>query len=310
IDTPTTTTAAAPALPRVLATVPLAGDPRSLVVDGREAYSVVVPQRFTDQVVAVDLASETPGLPLVVSEAGGGIAVDSGGQLWVPRCVPGGGACGLDRVEREGRVVAGAPLDRVPTNLVLEQRTGLAHVVDLNRSGTSSVVTVDTVTNTVVGGPVPLGSGNATLALSPDGDVLAFADGTSQVSVVSARSGQVLGAVATPEGTTHTAFSPDGTRLYVSAGIAGAVVAVDLATQTLVAPPTVVDTGLAGIAVSPDGTRVYVADSDGGTLHVLDAALQPIGEVTVGGAPTEVVAAGDRVYLTDTADDSLVVLAS
>ncbi|GAA4544277.1 hypothetical protein [Pseudonocardia xishanensis] len=87
---------------------------------------------------------------------------------------PGGGACGLDLLEREGRMIPGAPLDRVPTNVVLERRTGLA-------------------------------------------DVLAFADGTGVVSLPSARSGQVIQSVRTSEGSAHTAFSPDGTRVYVSA---------------------------------------------------------------------------------------------
>ena len=85
--------------------------------------------------------------------------------------------------------------------------------------------------------------------------------------------------------------------------------AVDVATQETVAPATLLNPGLAGIAASPDGSRVYVANADGGTLHVLDArTLDPLGTVTVGGAPTEVVADGDRLYLTDTADDRLVVV--
>jgi len=305
---PTATTLAGPTLPAVLSSVPLGGDPRGLVVSGGEAVVVVVPQRFTDQVVQVDLASGAAGIPLTVSEAGGGVALDGLGRIWVPRCAPGGGACGLDLLEREGQLTTGAPLDRVPTNMVLERRTGLAHVVDLNRSGVSSIVSVDTVTDTVVGGPYPLGTGNATLSLSPDGEVLAFADGTGLISLVSARSGQVLGAVATPEGSSYTAFSPDGATVYVSAR-SGGVVAVDVATQETVAPATLLDPGLAGIAASPDGSRVYVANADGGTLHVLDArTLDPLGTVTVGGAPTEVVADGDRLYLTDTADDRLVVV--
>ena len=302
-------TSASPVAPAVQRVVALGGDPRSLVVDDRDAHVVIVPRRFTDQVVSVDLASGVVGLPLDVSEAGGGIARDGAGGLWVPRCVPGGGVCSLDEVEREGPVRTGATLDRVPTNVVIEERTGLAHVVDL-RGGVSSVVSVDTATGTVVGGPVPLGSGNANLALSPDGDTLAFADGTGQVSLLATRSGRVLGTVATGAGSAYVAFSPDGRRLYVSAGVAGTVSAVDVASRALVAPPSTVDTGLAGIAVSTDGTRLYVADSDSGTLHVLDAAtLTPIAPaVRLGGAPAAVAVSGQQVFVLDGASDSLVVL--
>jgi YVTN family beta-propeller protein len=306
---PTTTTSAAPkpTLPRLLSSTALGGDPRSLVVHDGQAFSVVVPQRFTDQVVTVDLASGVPGLPMTVSEAGGGIAVDGQGQLWVPRCVPGGGPCSLDALDRDGPLTTGVGLDRVPTNLVLEQRTGLAHVVVLT-NGISSVVSVDTASEAIVNGPLPLGVGNAVLALSPDGDLLAFSDGTAQVTLVSARSGQVEGVVGTMEGASRLAFAPDGRTLYVSSGIFGGVAAVDLGTQLLTAPPTQLGAGAAGIAVSPDGSRVYVANAQTGTLEILDAGLQRIGSVTVGGAPTDVVADGDRIYLTDTADDSLLVV--
>ncbi|GAA1872253.1 hypothetical protein GCM10009836_61430 [Pseudonocardia ailaonensis] len=303
---PTPPPAAVPAVQRI---VSLGGDPRSLVVDDRDAHVVIVPKRFTDQVVPVELASGAVGLPLDVSEAGGGIAQDAAGGLWVPRCAPGGGACSLDEVEREGPLRTGAALDRVPTNLVLEKRTGLAHVVVL-KGGVSSVAGVDTATGRVVGGPVPLGSGNANLALSPDGNVLAFADGTGLVSLMSTRSSQVLGTVATGEGSTYLAFSPDGRRLYVSAGAAGTVAAVDVATRRLAAPAMPVDPGLAGIAVSADGSRLYVADKDSGMLDVLDAAtlktLAPA--IRIGGAPTVVAVSGNRVLVLDEATDSLVVL--
>ncbi|SDH59674.1 serine/threonine-protein kinase [Pseudonocardia oroxyli] len=303
------TAAPEPTLPRLLSRVALGGDPRSLVVDGTEAYVVTVPQRYTDQLVIVDLPSGTASPPYTVSEAGGGVGVDDLGQMWVPRCAPGGGVCGLDLIEREGKVIAGAPIDRVPTNMVLERRTGLAHVVQLGPGGLSSVVTVDTTRDAVIGGPYPLGQGNATLSLSPGGDTLAFADGASVVSLLDTRSGRATGAITAGEGSTHTAFSPDGSRLYVSSGLSGSVTAVDLDAATTGARPTALQTGLAGLAVSPDGTRLYVADTDHGVVHVLDAvSMQVIGAVNVGGAPTEIAATGDRIHVLDTAGDALLTL--
>ncbi len=136
----------------------------------------------------------------------------------------------------------------------------------------------------VAGTQVAVGSGPQTLAFSPDGRKLYVASQGS-VTLISAVTNQVI--VPSPA-LPNTApavgsgivASPDGRRVYVTAGAAG-VIAMDAALIQPIAAESIsgFTAGSGGqfsdqsLAMSPDGTMLYVADNlDGGVVRLIALA--------------------------------------
>ncbi|MCW0213011.1 MAG: protein kinase [Pseudonocardia sp.] len=308
----------AAALPRVLATVRLGGEPRAVVTsaDGRRVHVLTVPQRFTDQIVTLDAATNAiEGAPIDVSRAGGGLTPAADGRsLLVPRCDGADGACALDRVVMPaGTVEAGTPLPRVPTSVLATPDGRRAFVLLYPAAGGAtapSLVTVDLAAGTA-GAPLPVtSSGPRGVALAPDGNTVLVADGKSSLTVLDPQAGGAGTPITTGQGSVGVAVSPDGRRAYVSTS--AGVVVVDLAGRTVAGPPIPVGAGPAGIAVSPDGSRLYVANSGDGTVSVIDTGtLGAVGRpIPVGRLPTGVAVSpdGSRIYVLAEEDDSVTVL--
>ncbi|TVL91300.1 IPT/TIG domain-containing protein [Streptomyces sp. SAJ15] len=79
------------------------------------------------------------------------------------------------------------------------------------------------------------------------------------------------------------AFTPDGTRAYVTNSGGDTVSVIDTATNTVTGTVTV---GAApwGVAIHPDGTRAYVTNSTAGTVSVINTTTNTvIATITVGG---------------------------
>ena len=86
---------------------------------------------------------------------------------------------------------------------------------------------------------------------------------------------------------TAVAFTPDGTKAYVTNSDDGTVSVID--TTTLSVTSTVpVGAWPAALAMTPDGTKVYVTNSDDGTVSVVDTATDTVSAsspITVGNDP-------------------------
>lgn len=102
---------------------------------------------------------------------------------------------------------------------------------------------------------------------------------------------------------TQFAFSPDATRLYVTAGDGFDVI--DTATNTAITRVSVPTVG--GIAVTPDGA-IYLLGIDG-TVSVIDpVTYTTIAAVDVGTNTIGMTASGDAVYVTNSSNESVAVI--
>lgn len=171
-----------------------------------------------------------------------------------------------------------------------------------------------------------------TVTLSPDGKFVAVAGGTKDVLLLDPVTGKELGRAAMPADTkprsdarsaestdlspdrgakmsfSGLAFSPDGSRLYVSSA-SGSIrcfkAAPDgklTATGTITLPaanaPDRREEIAAGIAVSRDGTKLYVCGNLGNRLHEVDAADgRPLRRWDTGVAPVNVLLVGNRAFV-------------
>ena len=73
------------------------------------------------------------------------------------------------------------------------------------------------------------------------------------------------------------AFTPDGSRAYVTSEIDGTVWVIDVPTRKAIKVIKLPkDSKPMGVVVSPDGKRVYVANGRGGTVSVIDAATNTV----------------------------------
>ena len=170
------------------------------------------------------------------------------------------------------------------------------------------------------------------LALSPDHQLLAVAGQTHELVLLTAETGKVSQHVPLPSGQTREAtlmapgilnpdtraqlsftglaFSPDGSRIYLS-DVNGTIKVFAVGDGHWVVPHTSFalppanapgrkEEIPAGIAVSADGKKIYVALNLSNRLAELDAAT---GEILrtwdVGVAPFDVVLAGSKVYVSN-----------
>ncbi|EEN86133.1 putative Ig domain protein, partial [Rhodococcus erythropolis SK121] len=77
------------------------------------------------------------------------------------------------------------------------------------------------------------------------------------------------------------AFTPDGSRAYVTSQDASTVSVIDVATNAVVGDPIAVGTNPVAVAITPDGSRVYVANIFGSSVSVIAIEVAP----TLSGTP-------------------------
>jgi YVTN family beta-propeller protein len=136
----------------------------------------------------------------------------------------------------------------------------------------------------VASASVAVGSGPQSLAFSPDGRKLYVAS-QGMVTMISAITNQVVVPNASLANTVHAVgsgivASPDGRRVYATAGASG-VVAMDAALIQPIAGESIsgfmagssTQSSAQSLAISPDGTMLYVADNlDSGVVRLVTLA--------------------------------------
>jgi YVTN family beta-propeller protein len=139
------------------------------------------------------------------------------------------------------------------------------------------------------------------LAVSPDGSRLyVLAENPHSFSVVDTASDKVIAAL--PLFGVSEALTPDGKKLYIANGAAGAnkggVVSVFDTSTNQVTGTVSVPSGPGKLAASPDGSRIYVGGSDGVT--VIDTTSDRIDNrnypLPGGGSSLAVSPDGSRLY--------------
>jgi YVTN family beta-propeller protein len=191
----------------------------------------------------------------------------------------------------------------------------------------STVSVIDTVTNTLVGSPIPVGLNPIGVAVTPDGSKVYVANlnlfgAFGTVSVIDTATNTVVGSPITVGSNLHpfgVAVTPDGSKVYVtnfgSADPAtNAVSVIDTVTNTVVGSPIPVGKDPTGVAVTPDGSKVYVANHNGNTVSVIATATNtvvgspiPVGTLPVGVAVTP---DGSKVYVANPHGNTVSVIAT
>lgn len=166
----------------------------------------------------------------------------------------------------------------------------------------SNVLVIDTSTRRPVASiavPEPTGK----LALSPSGNELVVSaptpllTGTDRLVVINTATNKITHTInlANRPYPQAMAFSPDGSRLYVTSQAPdrpGQLIVVDMVAHAVTSVASL-DAGPHQIAVSPNGERVYVSSVDSDSLAVLDRDAVAVARIAVGDRPQGVAVAPD-----------------
>jgi YVTN family beta-propeller protein len=187
--------------------------------------------------------------------------------------------------------------------------------------GGNSVSVIDTTTGTVIGAPIPVGSGPWGVAISRDGAHVYVTNTIDfSVSVIATATNTVVATILGLPSPAALAITPDGAHVYVTSqcGSANSVVSViDTATNTVVGAPIAVGNGSCfvdpfGVAITPDGAHVYVANYSDNTVSVIATATNTVfgGPIPVGNGPWGVAITPDgaHVYVTNQNDNNVSVI--
>jgi YVTN family beta-propeller protein len=134
------------------------------------------------------------------------------------------------------------------------------------------------------------------------------AESPSGISILSTATNTVTGQLRLPAGPEQIAFSPDGSRAYVTTS-AGLVV---IDTSDLHVIKVIYGLGDPhGVAVTPDGSTVYVTNTVDGLVDVISAARDRVtGTIPVGQLPWDIVISSDggTMYVANPDSNSVSVI--
>lgn len=145
-----------------------------------------------------------------------------------------------------------------------------------------------------------------------DGPMAYFANFMSNsVSVVDTNTNIVAQTISTPNGAVGVAYTPDGSKVYVTGfSTSNNVTVIDTATNTVEATIAVGDNPI-GIAINPAGTKAYVTNYVGNTVSVINLADNTVsGTITVGTSPFGMVFSpdGTRAYVSNSGSGDVTVI--
>ena len=193
-------------------------------------------------------------------------------------------------------------------------------------SGGGTVFVLDLASHTNIAQFQPPTSGF--IAITPDGTRAYAAPGASHLEMIS---GIDLGTYTVrdpntttpidlqlpggpPQGASHLAITPDGTRAYTANSSSDTVSVIalssNLASHTIIAIIPVGE-GPSRIAITPDGTRAYVANGVSDTVSMIEVANNTVSAtIPVGDQPRSIAITpdGTRAYVTNVSSDTVSVI--
>jgi YVTN family beta-propeller protein len=213
-----------------------------------------------------------------------------------------------------------------PYGIAFDSSNGNLYVAN---SGSTIVSVISGKTNTVIGNPIPAGTGPAGIAFdSSNGNLYVtnfanFVIGAGTVSVISGSSNTVIGnPIPVGTGPLDIAFDSSNGNLYVtnfgsSSGQGGSTVSViSDKTNTVIGNPIPVGTEPVGIAFDSANGNLYVANQGmpfhSSTVSVISGTTnQVIGSPIAVGSLPEFIAfdsSNRNLYVTNTGDDAVSVI--
>jgi YVTN family beta-propeller protein len=180
----------------------------------------------------------------------------------------------------------------------------------------TTVSVIDTATNQLVGGPIPVGGRPIEIAMTPDGSRAYVANQDSgNVWVINAQTNTPIGPIPLGVGTlpTGVAITPDGSRAYVANAGSNSVSVINTQTNAVVGTIPVVN-GASWIAITPDGSRAYVANAfiSGGLVSVINTQTNTVtgAPIPVGISPNgiSITPDGSRAYVVNQNSNSVSVI--
>lgn len=229
----------------------------------------------------------------------------------------------IERAQRANgnALTAGAPLVRTPRRVftvgvalgtvvaglagfsgpIATDASGPAWTAYVVNAGSNSVTPIDTATNTVSGGAIPVGSEPMSIAITPDGKTAYVVnEGSDNVTPIITQYNLAESPISVGSGPGVVAIAPDGKTAYVSDTTSNAVTPIDIATNTT-KPWIPVGEDPEGIAITPNGQTAYVANAESNTVTPIDLVTGMAGAAipTGGTSPSFIAVApdGNTVYV-------------
>jgi YVTN family beta-propeller protein len=222
----------------------------AITPDGTRAY---VADPNTDQVVPVDVATNTAGTPIDVGSGPFAVAITPDGtRAYVTNSFD-STVTPIDvATNRAGAAIA---VGSFPRGIAITPGGTRAYVANLF---SNNVSVIDLATNTV-SATIPVGANPSGVAVTPNGTRVYVSDNndTLPIDVAANTAGTAIGGAPG----VAIAITPDGTRAYTADANGGAAVPVDLVAATAGSP---IATGgfPTDIAILPDGTRGFQTTPD------------------------------------------------
>ena len=172
------------------------------------------------------------------------------------------------------------PVGDNPSAIAISPDGSRAYVTRINGD---YLVSIDTATNSVSGAPIAVGIDPIDLAVAPDGShAYVVSTSSPDLSIVDLVNGTPAGTIPLGRTVNAIAITPDGGKAYLSDGLGGHSIGIDLATKAPVGGPLDVGSLPAAVAITPDGARAYMPRSDGSQIATV---VGTPGNTLVGAAP-------------------------
>ena len=161
----------------------------------------------------------------------------------------------------------------------------------------NTVTIYSTATRLSVAGPITVGSGRYTSAITPDGQfVYITAAGGNAVNVISA-DGYSVATIQVDAIPTGLTLAPDGRRLYVANFGSNTLSVIDVATHTVVGTAPA-GSGPNAVVVTPNGSKAYIVNAAVNSVVAIDlTTLTIVATILVGSNPIALAVAPDGLTL-------------
>jgi autotransporter-associated beta strand protein/YVTN family beta-propeller protein len=158
----------------------------------------------------------------------------------------------------------------------------------------NNVSVIDTSTNVVVGGAIPVGIRPVTAGIQGDQSLVYVTNFSgNNVSVINTASNAVIALIPVGNSPWGLNVTPDGKNVYVANSNDNTVTPINVATNTAGAP-IAVGTRPKGVTVTPDGKTVYVANANSNNVTPINVATNTAGApIAVGFSPFAVTVTPD-----------------